>query len=197
MGDARGKLAERGAFLRLEQSILRAAQIVDGLGELLGARLDLVEKPSVFDRDHSLVGESLQRLDLALRIEPRLAARKHDRAFDTLLAKKRHAEQCPRGIAERRNWNGVVFVLENIRDLFDLPGENRASGHSGSISRRRMVYEIAVDLILSVMRTAPLVTGELAVAYADRAGIGVVEINGGRNQRIEYSLQIERRTADD
>src|SRR5579872_3083159 len=98
MGDARGKLAERGEFLRLDQSILRAAQIVDGLGELFGARLDLIEKPSVFDRDHSLVGESPQDFDFPRRVLAGFGARQHEGALYLRLAEQRHSRRARPGL---------------------------------------------------------------------------------------------------
>jgi hypothetical protein len=40
--------------------------LLQGLGELARAHLHLVEQPHVFDRDHRLVGEGLDQLDLLL-----------------------------------------------------------------------------------------------------------------------------------
>ena len=65
VGDAGGELAERGELLRLDQPVLRLAQVVERGGELPRARLHLVEQARVLDRDHRLVGEGLNDLDLA------------------------------------------------------------------------------------------------------------------------------------
>ena len=65
MGDAGGELAERGELLRLDQAVLRLAQVVERGGELLRARLHLVEQAHVLDRDDRLIGEGLDDLDLA------------------------------------------------------------------------------------------------------------------------------------
>ena len=40
--------------------------LLEHLGELVGARLHLLEQPHVLDRDHRLVGEGLDQLDLLL-----------------------------------------------------------------------------------------------------------------------------------
>ena len=65
VGDAGGELAERGELFRLDQPVLRLAQVVERGGELARARLHLVEQAHVFDRDDRLVGESLHDFDLA------------------------------------------------------------------------------------------------------------------------------------
>ena len=67
VGDAGGELPERGELLRLDQPVLRVAQVLERGGELLGAGLHLAEQPRVLDRDDGLVGEGLHYLDLTLR----------------------------------------------------------------------------------------------------------------------------------
>ena len=67
MGDAGGELAERGELFRLDQPVLRLAQIVERGGELPRARLHLVEQARVLDRDDRLIGEGLHDFDLAHR----------------------------------------------------------------------------------------------------------------------------------
>ena len=78
--DAGGELAERGELFRLDEAVLRFAQVVERGGELLGARLDLVEQARVLDRDNGLVGEGLDDFDLALVKGRRLRPRQHDGA---------------------------------------------------------------------------------------------------------------------
>ena len=59
--DAGGELAERGELFRLDQPVLRLAQVVERGREFARARLDLVEHARVLDRDRRLVGEALQQ----------------------------------------------------------------------------------------------------------------------------------------
>ena len=66
MRDAGGELAERGELFGLHQPVLRGAEVVERSGKLLGARLNLVEQPHVLDRDHGLIGEGLQQLDMVV-----------------------------------------------------------------------------------------------------------------------------------
>src|SRR5262249_33533970 len=46
------------------------AKLRDRLRELAGARLHLVEQPHVLDRDHRLIGEGLDQLDLLVGKRP-------------------------------------------------------------------------------------------------------------------------------
>ena len=66
MRDARGELAERGQLLGLHQAILRGAQVVQRLGQVVRALAQLVEKPGILDGDHGLGGEILHQRDLPL-----------------------------------------------------------------------------------------------------------------------------------
>jgi len=54
-----GELAEGSELFRLDQAILRLAQVVERSGELPRARLHLVEQANVFHSDDGLIGESL------------------------------------------------------------------------------------------------------------------------------------------
>ena len=57
-----------------------------------GARLHLLEQPHVLDRDHRLVGEGLDQLDLLVGERPHLRARQREDADRLALAQQRHAE---------------------------------------------------------------------------------------------------------
>ena len=60
--------------------------------KLARARLHLVEQPHVLDRDHRLVGEGRDQLDLLVGERPHLGARQHDHADRNALAQERHAK---------------------------------------------------------------------------------------------------------
>ena len=68
------------------------AQLLDRTGELGGARLHLVEQPHVLDRDHRLVGEGLDQLDLLIgeRLDASLSITDH--ADRLALAQHRHTQ---------------------------------------------------------------------------------------------------------
>ena len=48
------------------QDLARRGLLVEGLGEVAVARLQLLEEPDVLDGDHRLVGERLEERDLTL-----------------------------------------------------------------------------------------------------------------------------------
>ena len=86
--------------------------------EVARARLHLVEQAHVLDRDHRLVGEGLDEIDLALRIKARRIARQYDCALDLSVAQQRHAEHpSPTRQHARRQLKFLVF--ENVGDALD------------------------------------------------------------------------------
>ena len=80
VGDAGGELAEGSELFRLDQPILRFAQVVERGGELLGARLHLVEQARVLDGDDGLVGEGLDDFDFPVGESDRLISRHAENA---------------------------------------------------------------------------------------------------------------------
>ena len=54
--------------------------LLEGLGEIAVARLDLGEQAHVLDRDHGLIGEGLEQGKVAVRERIHLGAPKVDRA---------------------------------------------------------------------------------------------------------------------
>ena len=120
VGDAGGELAERGELLRLDQAVLRLAQVVERGGELLRARLHLVEQARILDRDDGLVGEGLHSVDLSLVKRPRLQSHQHQGAFYAVVAQEGHPEGRAHGRTQLHGWQGVFRVFENVRNANDL-----------------------------------------------------------------------------
>ena len=60
MRNPRGELAERGELLGLHQTVLRGAEVVEGLREVPGALLHFLEQLDIRNGDDSLVGKGLQ-----------------------------------------------------------------------------------------------------------------------------------------
>ena len=84
--------------------------LVQGFRELTRARLHLVEQPHVRDRDHRLVGEGLEQLNLGVREDARLPPRDEDGSDDLPLADHRHPEAAT--IATRLS-GLFILVLRN------------------------------------------------------------------------------------
>ena len=121
MGDARGELAKRGELLRLDQPVLRLAQVVERGGELARARLDLAEEPSVFDRDERLVGEGATISIWRAENGEGSGAGKSKDALDLTVAQKGHAEGGAVIADARRLAEVVVRIGEYVREWTASP----------------------------------------------------------------------------
>ena len=69
--------------------------LLERLGELAVARLELLEQADVLDRDHRLGGEGLEQLDLLVRERPRARPPDEDAAQGRAVPQERHHEDCP------------------------------------------------------------------------------------------------------
>ena len=65
--DAGGELTKRGELLRLHQTILRGAQVLQRRRQFARARFHAFEQPDILHRDRRLVGEHREELDLFIR----------------------------------------------------------------------------------------------------------------------------------
>jgi hypothetical protein len=86
--------AQLVAHVRNELALVRARdlEVLDCLGQLACARLDLLEQAAVLNRDHGLVGERCDKLDVPLLEGPNSATTKHDHSNGLAFAQQRHAE---------------------------------------------------------------------------------------------------------
>src|SRR5262249_15909499 len=112
VGDAGGKLAERGELFRLDQPVLRDAQIVERLRQLARTRFDLLEKPHVLDGDHRLVGERLYKLDLASGERARLWTAEDEDTLDATVAQQRNAKI--RAVGRVWAWVDILGIRRNV-----------------------------------------------------------------------------------
>jgi hypothetical protein len=74
------------------QHVACGCLVFERLLQLRGARLDLLEQPHILDRDHGLVGEGRDELDLLLREGAHVRARKGDHANRRSIAEERHTK---------------------------------------------------------------------------------------------------------
>ena len=75
------------------QDLRRRRLLLQRLGDLGVARLQLLEQPHVLDRDHGLVGEGLQQLDLLVGERAHFRSANSDGADGSTLAQHRHRER--------------------------------------------------------------------------------------------------------
>ena len=70
--------------------------LLQRLGKIARARLHLVEQPHVLDRDHRLVGEGRDQLDLLVGERPHLLRSDTNTPIGLSFAQQRHAERSVR-----------------------------------------------------------------------------------------------------
>jgi hypothetical protein len=109
--------------------------------QLARTRLHLVEQPYIIDRDHGLVGESRDQLDLTLGERPDHVSNQHDHANEIALVKQGHpenptlpADTLPVVVRELR-------IGKNIGDVDRSAFERRAPGGRPAIDRNGVLLE--------------------------------------------------------
>ena len=124
--------------------------LLQGLAEIARCVLHLVEQPDILDRDHRLVGEGGDELDLLLgeRLDP--LARQHDHA-DRLRSRAATARRaCVRWPASAVRFMQRVFgISHDIGNLNRAPFEHGAAGNRAAVDGQRVVGE-EVDIGLGV-----------------------------------------------
>src|SRR5262245_18188350 len=85
------------------QDLARGHLLFEALREVAVARFELLEQPNILDRDHGLVGESLQQADLSVVEELHLGAPESDRADRDAITRQRNSQHgsmapLPRGL---------------------------------------------------------------------------------------------------
>ena len=195
MGDAGGELAEGGELFRLDQPVLRLAQVVERGGELLRARLHLVEQAHVFHSDDRLVGESLDDLDLALGEKAGLRTGEDNGAEDPLIAHQRHAEQRPRIRRRRLEVRIVVLVRLDVGDVLNLAGQQNAPAAGAATRLLRVLPEVLNEIFIQAR--IGFEVERLALLQVDDAVVRIAQLLRRADERVQHRLQIERRAADD
>src|SRR5262245_51528617 len=71
--------------------------MLQGLTQFRVALLDLLEQPHVFDRDHGLIGEGLEKGDLLLIERTNFRAANHNDPYWNALSKQRRGKDSPSG----------------------------------------------------------------------------------------------------
>ena len=105
--------------------------------KILGARLHLVEQPHVLDRDHGLVGECLDELNLSSCKGLHDLARQRKNADRFALAPQGDTE-ISSVAAKSLVFEGEIalrLVGKQVLNLDYAPGRSRASGSAGTADR--------------------------------------------------------------
>ena len=120
------------SFSRLDQAVLRGAQILQRFRQFARARLNALEQPHVLDRDRRLVGEGRDQLDLLVGEWPHFRARQGQDADRDALAQHRDAENRAE-IAQSLRLDQRIFRIGlYVGDMNHPAFEQRAPGRRAS-----------------------------------------------------------------
>src|SRR5262245_49542136 len=172
------------------------SQLLDRLGELAGASLHLVEQPHVLDRDHRLVGEGLQKLDLSVREQPGLSAGDRNRAYGNAVAQYRDTYDTAKAADSRHSTEREVRVCVDIRDLNDASLEHRASRGGSPTWRRRIRASVHLEHVGGEAMVRHEVK-KMPVEPVDKAELGLAEPSRAFGDHVEDRLDVRERATDD
>src|SRR5262249_51230206 len=147
VGDAGGELAEGSQLLGLDQAALRGAQVIEGLRELAGARLDLLEQAHVLDRDDGLVGERCHQFDLALAEWTGLLLADTEHALDASVTDQRDAESGPESASFGIVTISVFGIGEHVGNMHQLAGYEGSSDEASAIATEGMSLHKLMEAI--------------------------------------------------
>ena len=162
--------------------------------------LNLTEQPRVLDRDHRLIGERLDELDLSARKSPGFRARERKNALHPPLAQERNANYGAEVSEFRRPAQSeLIRRFEHVGDFDDL-------AHQGSVANMRPLCSFGCW----VDGMADLVGDEFQRAAglrADPKKVAVSHVEGGVRRAAQQasrvgeprqqSVEIDPGTADD
>jgi hypothetical protein len=112
--------------------------------ELAGACLHLVEQPHVLDRDHRLVGEGSEQLDLLVGKGLHRATSQGDDADRAAFPQQRDTEHGPQSAEFLRLAQDVFGIGRNVRHLHGSARDDRSPKHGSSARRDRVTSHVFV-----------------------------------------------------
>ncbi len=170
--------------------------LLERLGEIAIARIELVEKAHILDRDHGLVGEGLQQCNLRCGKRAGLGSSDCNPADDITLAQQRHGEHAAESARCRRARDHVIGVGENIFDHAHRSRRNRT--RHGGIAAGWPWEE--TSQALDVVRVHVDECGEVdkRPVVGEHVGeVGIAKLRDRSGNRVEHRLHVGLRPADD
>src|SRR5262245_9483154 len=169
--------------------------LLQRLGQLARARLHLVEQTHVLDRDHRLVGEGGDKVNLLLGEWPhRLALQDNDP--DWISFPQQWQPQHRASAADLRSFlQGVFRIGQNIGDLDDASflqdttEDRSAPGWDSMLFHERLVFGR-----ITVKGNLP---EGIDIRACDADHVRLTQARGGLDQRLEHNFEVEGRAADD
>jgi hypothetical protein len=164
--------------------------------QFLRALLHLVEQTHVFDRDHRLVGEGRDQLDLIVGKWLHSVPPEHKRPEGRAIAQQqRHAQYGPDPSDLATFVPVVLGVLENVGNVDGAPFQDRPTGRRAAGRAMRMLpckgHEFRIDIIGCSHAK------EALIELPDEGAVRFAQMCGNRNDGVEGRLQLVRRPADE
>ena len=156
--------------------------------------LYFVEQAHIFDRDHGLVGKGRDEIDLLLGKRLDALSSKHDDTGRLVFAQQRHAEGSVLAGKRNRFSHRVFGIGRNIENLYRAALQHRAAGHRAAIRPDRVLLQKFDVVGGKADRSASPI--DVAIPAQDEGHLGVAQMRGGLDQRVEHGLQVESRAAD-
>ena len=170
--------------------------LLEGVGEIVVAGVELGEEPDVLDRDHRLVREGPEELDLPVREPARLGAPDRDRADRPPFPHHRDRGQAAEVHRPAHLGELVLGVGANVGDLDHAAGQDRAPGGGAPIRGPRERAERR-GASLGRVSVGRHVVHRVPVGSEDLAELGIAEPPPALRDGVEDRLSVGRGARND
>jgi len=172
--------------------------LLERLGQITGAGLNLIEQPGIFDRDDRLVCECLGQRDLLFGERPLLPALQGEDAYDFSFAQQWHTKSG----AYVDDFQVIlapipveVAISQEVRNMNRTTFENRPAEDGPPIRFHRIAREIITFIFREANGCGDRI--DVTLAPTDNPGIRFAQPCRRTHQCLQDSRQIKRRLADD
>ena len=169
--------------------------LLERFGQLLRARLHLVEQPHVLNRDDRLIREGRHQLDLLVRERPQRAARQDDHADRSSFPQQWNPEHAAEGRDFLKLGQFIFRIGEDIRNLNRFAFQKRPATDRAAPRRNHDALHVFVKFPGEAIARRLLVTG--ARGSKNLRLLRFTQPSRGLQERVEHGLQVEGRAADD
>ena len=152
-------------------------QLTNRLREFAGPRLHLVEQPHVLDRNHRLVGEGGDQLDLLVGERPHRLALQDDDSDRRSFAQQGNAQHCANAAHFRLFDHLVAWIGEHVGNLDRFTLRDNAADDRAATRRQRVGLDVGPEVgRVPVSRDLPIGVPLLAI---DRGHVRLAKPRGG------------------
>jgi hypothetical protein len=175
--------------------LAECAQLAHRLTELARARLHLVEQTRVLDRDHGLVGEGGEQLDLFFGERAHGKARQAEDADRGSFSQKGRADHGVEA-TDLLNSRQLVFRIGlRIDDMHGRAFKQRPAGHALTPGLELQARKLGFELRRKT-EVCPRAKQAAFRRQRDVTDVRLANSRGRLDERIEHGLQVKGRAAD-